>query len=752
MKDFNEHKGRLNELVPAWIELNDVLFWRSVEEERDRLEAERSRRLTGYSQVQLLGHYWEFGIERFGDVLGFIERRALLDDKLVALSLAHRLFEEAGKPDSLRSKLEGAIEGNTTLTDRLDAFLHPRKSQSDIEFEERNAQRREEWRKKGEECNRTRAEWVKRLKGGPEVVRCPPGLEPGTFSLDQYWLLDEIERAGPGARRGEGANWEALIPEFGDDVARAYRDAAVGHWRHFTPGLRSEGCDTNEIPYELNFAMAGLEIEATEVDNFVANLTEDEVLHALRYTFWEINGFPRWLENLHRVHPILVLKAIWTELHWELVNAEPESLLHHILQDLLYHAPWIHESLVPRITHWMERNEILNHDVLQHCIDVLFSGGADHMTLLSLAQSKIANNVSTEHCALWHALWISVDAEHGISATEKWLAALRESEASNAAQLLIVRLIGTRRSYGTNLGPRNFRNAKDLKALYILMLQHIRVEDDIERANKGVYSPGLRDDAQDARNDLFNMLCDIPGKETFVALNELAVDHPNPNHRNNLKKLAYRRAEIDADLEPWSAHQVWEHDRHQTMTPATHRQLFDLAVGRLNYLKDWVECGDDSPYKTWQRAADESEMRNLVAGWLNGNSSGRYTIAQESELANNQKSDIWIQIPKVSPVPVELKVLDKGWSGPPKLCERLRNQLVSDYLREDTAGCGVFLLMWQDKSPQRRWRVNGKLVALPELCTALQEYWDSVSHAFPGVDAIEIILVDLTVRDAISKG
>ena len=141
-------------------------------------------------------------------------------------------------------------------------------------------------------------------------------------------------------------------------------------------------------------------------------------------------------------------------------------------------------------------------------------------------------------------------------------------------------------------------------------------------------------------------------------------------------------------------------------------------------------------------------MRNLVAGWLNRSSSGRYTIAQEPELPNKQKSDIWIQSPQVaSPVPIELKVLDNGWSGP-KLCERLRNQLAGDYLREETAGCGVFLLVWQGRSKSRNWNINGKRVALPELCAALDGYWNTVSDKFTNVVAIEVILVDLTVRDA----
>ena len=218
-----------------------------------------------------------------------------------------------------------------------------------------------------------------------------------------------------------------------------------------------------------------------------------------------------------------------------------------------------------------------------------------------------------------------------------------------------------------------------------------------------------------------------------------------------MRKLAYKRAEQDADLEPWSAPQVRDYDQYQVTTPTTHRQLFDLTVDRLIDLKAWIERGNDSPYKTWQRASDETEMRNLVAGWLSNQSFGRYICAQENELPNRQRPDIWTQNSGVaSPVPIELKLLDKKWSGP-KLCERLRNQLVGDYLREETAGCGVMLLIWQGRSTRSRWQIGDRRVALTDLEEALESYWNSIASTFPGVVAIDVILIDLTVRDAKSE-
>ena len=750
-EDFDEYKSRLHEIVPVWKALNDALFWRSVEEARDRLEEKKSERLIDDWPVKWIEHYWNFGTGRFYDVLDFIVTRNFLDDRLVALSLAHGLFMQADKPDDWSSELKRAVVGDSELEERLDSLLNPVKSQSTLEREERHARREERRRKEEKEHERNRAEWVEYLKATSDVVRHPPGLKPGEFSRDQYWLLVAIEGAGLRTSRVGGANWRALIPEFGEDVALAYRDAAMSHWRNFSPGLRSEGHDISSIPYSLIFAMAGLEIEAYEIDGFPENLTETEVRHALCYLVWELNGFPRWLGQVHRLYPKLVLESIIAELHWELAHTKADQSMHYILHDLVYHAPWVHQYLVPSITAWIEQNEILNPEVLRYCIRILLSGDADGETVSKLTQLKISNNSAKEQLAAWFALWVDLDAEVAIPAVEQWLSSLPGEEASQEAQLFITRLMGTRRSLDAGPGRGDFRSVKHLKALYILMHRHIRAQDDIERAGKGVYSPVLRDDAQDGRNALFNQLSEIPGKETYAALSELARDHPDPRYRPWMKQLAYKRAVEDADLEPWSAQQVREYDQYQVRTPTTHQQLFDLTVDRLVDLKVWLERGNDSPYKTWQRAEDEAEIRNLVAGWLNGQSSGRYTCAQENEFSNRQRPDIWTQNPAVpSSVPIELKLLDKGWSGP-DLCERLRNQLAGDYLREETAGCGVMLLIWQGHSTQSRWRIGDRRVVRTGLTEALKIYWDTVANNFPGVLAIDVILIDLTVRDAKSE-
>lgn len=53
-ENFDEYKSHLHEMVPAWKDLNDALFWQSVEEARGRLETKKSERLIDPDSIELL--------------------------------------------------------------------------------------------------------------------------------------------------------------------------------------------------------------------------------------------------------------------------------------------------------------------------------------------------------------------------------------------------------------------------------------------------------------------------------------------------------------------------------------------------------------------------------------------------------------------------------------------------------------------------------------------------------------------------
>lgn len=748
--DLWEYKPRLHTLVPEWPELNDSFYWFSIEHARLAQLASTGESLTDDWRASWTGPFWKFDAESFPRLLNYISCSSLHDDRLVALSTAYRVYLQNDKPVEVLAQLHNAIGDDPVLTNQLELLVNPPISESTERYKKEHSESRIRQSEREQQEKQQHAIWVAELRANPELVRTPSEIEPSEINNHQYRLMLELHDLGSATDRSNFAKWHALISEFGEDVAKEYRIAALTHWRNYSPPLGSEGGKSNSLPWSLIFGMAGLEIEADEISEFPTNLTPEEACLALRYITWQLNGFPSWFERMYRAFPAQVEDAVIKELLWELNHTGSAEPMHYILHDLVYYAPWLHNRIAPAILEWVEADPTNIQPSRNYCLHILVNGGIDATRLAELANHQIALATDLNTIAWWYALRIDCNPESGIPALERWLAELDDDDAITAAQVFLTKLMYAGRL--SENGPKfgHYQTVEHLKSLYVLAHRYIRAEDDINRAGGGVYSPNLRDDAQDARTGLFNLLTEISGKAAYTAIEQLIHEHPDPNRRPWMAKQAYKRAEEDGDLEPWTANQVSAFNKSQTIIPATHHQLFELAVHRLRDLKNWLERGNDSPWRTWKRVEGETEMRTLIAGWLNQHCRDQYTTAQEPELANSQRMDIWLQNTNVrSPVPIELKLLDKGWSGP-ELCERLRNQLAGDYLREESAGCGVMLLVWQGNIDTKRWEIGGRRVELSELTTALKGYWQDISADFPGVDAIEVVVIDLTLRERVS--
>jgi hypothetical protein len=280
------------------------------------------------------------------------------------------------------------------------------------------------------------------------------------------------------------------------------------------------------------------------------------------------------------------------------------------------------------------------------------------------------------------------------------------------------------------------------------MHEYIRHEEDIERAGKGVYSPELRDYAQDARNSLFTLLNQIPGKESFLALLDIAKAHPEEASRPWMMLHAKTKAEQDGNIEPWSPSQVRDFHEKLERSPSNHTELAELAVLRFFDLKDDLEHGDSSIASILQTVTQETDMRKYIGRELRDKAFGRYTIPQEEELADAKKPDLRFHgVDFDGPVPVELKLADNSWGGP-KLFERLENQLCGDYLRDNRSSRGIFVLV--HRGDKYRWELpgSGNRVDFEGLIAALQDHWLQISPKFPKVDDITVIGIDLAKRSS----
>ncbi|MEE9367390.1 MAG: hypothetical protein V3V05_00850 [Pontiella sp.] len=97
-----------------------------------------------------------------------------------------------------------------------------------------------------------------------------------------------------------------------------------------------------------------------------------------------------------------------------------------------------------------------------------------------------------------------------------------------------------------------------------------------------------------------------------------------------------------------------------------------------------------------------------------------------------------------APVPIQLKIANNNWSGA-KLRERLENQLVGQYLRDQRSRLGIFLLV---NTGQKRWEhpETGNKMSFHELLDWLQVEGTIIVERNQQVDCVEIIGIDLTRR------
>jgi hypothetical protein len=744
--ELAEIKDECSRLVPEWTELNRAALWYDVRINRRRIEGKAGERLTNFWQASVLGGFWKFGAPDFDYALEQISSRQAQDDKLVSLSIAHTIYAENGKPAVWRKRLKHSVSGNLELEQRLELFLNPPREHGEFRRDELR------WKRKSAQQARRKAEQYEKSKSyileHVEALRDPQLKSPSDISKAQWYLFEELRsKSEKTSNRWTEGRWRELTSVYGEEVAQAYRDGAVAYWRRYRPALRSEGTIPNTTPIFIVFGLTGLAIEANETPRWPESLSDKEVELATRYALHELNGFPVWFPSLVTSRSNIALPIIMGEVQYELSIEGGEQETNYILSDLSWSGEWAWDRLAPAILQIVKAREPSKTTNLQKLLKIIQgSAVVKDSELATVAKLKCGSSAPLQNLGQWYAVWVGVDPKEAIPHLTERLASLPSSEQQTAVSMnFVTHLWGVRRA--ETFGARtSFQEPIYIKELYLLMHKYIRRAEDIDRANGGVYSPELRDDAQNARDRLFNTLNSLPGKEAFLALREIAEAQTDRGLKSRILALSRQKAEREADMKPWSPEQVREFHEEQQRTPRDHQELAELAVLRLEDLKDDLENGDTSVANILLNVAEETLMRNFIADKLQTLSFGRYSVHQEEELADAKRPDIRFEGNGFNaPVPIELKLADKNWSGA-ELFERFEVQLAGDYLRDRKSARGIFALMTRGK--KKKWRLpnSGDRVDFEGLVIALRNHWLAISKDWPGIDAIEVIGIDLTKR------
>ncbi|MCE7553984.1 hypothetical protein [Aliivibrio fischeri] len=739
IRGVDDLKEDFSKKIPAWSELNWALFWSSLEKTRKSVQW----KVQNFRQASLCGHYWNFGLDDFDQALWELSNKKDFDDRKVVLSLVFDLYKSSGDRPTWLTKIKDCLSDSPDLLEYLSLLIDPPPpSQKEQEFEKQNKKWEIKRKAREDKDKKFHDDWKSWLNSNFKKITTEQIKKPGVLTNALWYLHHQTEKSDDSSSRWTCYNWLSLEGVFGKDIAKFYRDGAVNFWRNYKPQIRSEGADFNKTSGTVIFGLTGLEIEAHENKGWIAELTPKEVELACRYASYELNGFPTWLPKVFIAHPQEVSDFLWREIKFQLKIETEDSQIHYILDKVNWTGEWCWDSISPRILNLIKR-EPKNLESLETLLKILMNSSIESDALIQLSSKKCKQLKSYTHLARWYAVWVAIEPSKAIDSLESKLSKFDDKEQELFAMLFVTSLVGGRRNRVTH-ERSDFKQPAYLRRLYMLTHKYIQIEDDINRCDSGVYSPTLRDDAQDARELLFRELDALKGKDAFYEMQQLALSHPNLNSRKWMLEKVKDHAKADCELGPWKAKQVLDFQYCLERTPKNHAELAELAVFRLKDLKQELEGGDDSIASTLQKVDVETEMRNFIAYILRSKSNGRYSVPQEEEMADAKRPDIRFHGNGFDgPVPVELK-LAENWTGP-QLVERLENQLCGDYLRDNRSNIGIFLLVLRKK--KSGWVLpNGKANNFSELIFMLEQHWKTISSKFVNVRDIQIVGIDLMRR------
>ncbi|MGM9428993.1 hypothetical protein [Hydrogenophaga sp. MI9] len=170
-----DDKLNLEELIQGWPALNFALFWHSIDVARRRVKKKEAR-VTDWWHVQIWRSFVSFTSSDFDAALDCVSSRGLLDDKLVALSLAFRLYVDSGRPTAFRKRIKAACKGVVSLEERLQVLLHPPRQSPEAEKLRRmNRSWSQQSKAQSERQDKIREDWRTYLRANVGLIR-DPGL------------------------------------------------------------------------------------------------------------------------------------------------------------------------------------------------------------------------------------------------------------------------------------------------------------------------------------------------------------------------------------------------------------------------------------------------------------------------------------------------------------------------------------------------------------------------------------------------
>ncbi|WP_183268989.1 hypothetical protein [Burkholderia pseudomallei] len=569
-------------------------------------------------------------------------------------------------------------------------------------------------------------------------------IRSGRYPLAIRYLIEPMQDTS--ASRYGVPVWEKVRSRWGATLTSAAQEGCANIWKTFSPQLPYERKEKNSVDGRVVLGLIALQT-AWEAGHLKFDQFNDtDVSRAVRYACSELNGLPDWFEALADTCPDEVANTLMLAIDAEFKYPADAPLVHEVLAKLAgAKSPTI--AAANAVHHCLLRCDPLNQRVLEQATTTLLRTGARcYDDLLALARSRMQLYGAGEGRWLtWMSIWLRLDA---IPAVRYLETAVQGCSADDADELVIHLCSILGGSYGAALpmGRASFLAPASLALLIPLVCRHVRRADDIDRNNKGAYSPLPRDNAQDFRARLWEVLRTSDADEADTVLQGFLDEDSVPTERDWVLSILETRKGKQADPAAWLPEDVQAFGTHYRHRPRSNYQLYQLATRLLLDIKANVEISENATDRLQVRKDDkEVHFQGFLKRQLDQRSLQWFSVTQESMIDLNQRPDLRVEIPDISALPVEVKLANlEHWTAE-KLLERLEVQLVGQYLRASSVNYGVYVVGSTD--PKRQWQRPGdkQLIGFAELVSLLQAKAATLmSERYQSVHGLSVIGIDFS--------
>lgn len=682
--DTLDLEGQIN----ATPERRRLALWRCAQQFRMAKETP----LTNPWQLQFIGLGPRIQALDLDWLIDDIASKSEADDLRLATNGAMMIWRDSGEDAHLLARIRAAND-TSIVQQMIDSwFAAPRRDPEHEKFEVEQAKREAQ---NAIEQARADQSWI----GFRDELQANPGLlldfrKPSDGNVDGrlYHLWRLLNGLGENSSHYAIADISPLRPIFGDAVVAAFREAMIRYWRLLHTALPSEVPPEERRTsraYDL-LGIVGVTLEANAHPGWASSLCEAEAKLATRFATRELNGFPKWIDELAATHPAIVQDTLWRYLAIDLEPTNASEYRTH-LQDVANASDAVASLMAPRMLEWLEGHSDVPDDALDKALRLI---ARDPATLA--AAIPTASQRSLEQRSRWtRAAYIGlVYAHDAVAATELMIRAFKTMTPRDQAlfaQAALPRAFSSRyRLDQLAASPVPFAS---LERLVLLAFEQIRPDEDNDRPDLEVYSPNERDHAEDVRSGLFNTLVNTPGYATYAAIQRFRTIPDFPVWDRRLRELAFSRAAADAEPEALRAKDVLTFERSHELVPATSADLQSVGVARLGDIAHQLLHGDFNQGLTVARLPAEVDVQNWFADRLASLQGQSYSLEREPHVAEEKEPDIRLGSLRdpAAKSPIEIKVAG-SWTLK-DLETALTVQLRDRYLRDKDNRFGILLVV-----------------------------------------------------------